>query len=151
MALERRQGSPATAGTCSWELGSLSLYVAGHRQWCSASFAHGVLATWGSLLWYYRTSLCGHTFLLLSLRCPVQRMLSKHGAPPSGSLPHADESVFQELPLWGGLQPSPISIVTSLSVRKPGIQVFLMILGFNFVFIEPDKIQLSDGSSIMLF
>lgn len=104
----------------------------------------------GSLLWYYRTSLCGHTFLLLSLRCPVQRMLSKHGAPPSGSLPHA-ESVFQELPLWGGLQPSPISIVTSLSVRKPGIQVFLMILGFNFVFIEPDKIQLSDGSSIMLF
>lgn len=146
MALERRQGTPATAGTCSWELGSLSLY----RQWCSASFAHGVLATWGSLLWYYRTSLCGHTFLLLSLRCPVQRMLSKHGAPPSGSLPHA-ESVFQELPLWGGLQPSPISIVTSLSVRKPGIQVFLMILGFNFVFIEPDKIQLSDGSSIMLF
>lgn len=64
MALERRQGTPATtAGTCSWELGSLSLYVAGHRQWCSASFAHGVLATWGSLLWYYRTSLCGHTFL----------------------------------------------------------------------------------------
>lgn len=48
MALERRRGTPATAGTCSWELGSLSLYVAGHRQWCSASFAHGVLATWGA-------------------------------------------------------------------------------------------------------
>lgn len=63
---------------------------------------------------------------------------------------HTLKSVFQELPLWGGLKPS-LSLVTSLSVRKPGIQVFLMIWGLNFVFIAPDKIQLSDGSSIMLF
>lgn len=63
--------------------------------------------------------------------------------------PPTPESVFQELPLWGGLQPSPVS--SHIFVRKPGIQVFLMILGFNFVFIAPDKIQLSDGSSIMLF
>lgn len=37
-----------------------------------------------------------------------------------------------------------------VDARKPGIQVFLMIWVL-IVFIAPDKIQLSDGSSIMLF
>lgn len=79
-------GTLAAAGMCSREPDSLSLSAAWHRL-CSASFAHGVLATWGSLLWYYRTSLCGHTLLLLCLRCPVwmafQARCSTFGQPPT--------------------------------------------------------------------
>lgn len=96
MALERRRGTPALQ---DMQLGTQlpKPTCARHRQWSS-------LATWGSLLWYYRTSFCGHTFLSkVSVRMAFQARCST-----SGSLPHA-ESVFQELPLWGGPQPSPIS------------------------------------------
>lgn len=45
MALERRQGTPATAGTCNWELGSLSLYCCRAQtvvqcQFCTWSPGH---------------------------------------------------------------------------------------------------------------
>lgn len=58
--------------------------------------------------------------------------------------------VFQELPLWGGPQGRLVSSHIIVYARKPA-RGFLDDLGFNFVFIAPDKIQLSHGSSIMLF
>lgn len=60
--------------------------------------------------------------------------------------------VFQELPLWGGAIGQPcLSTVMSCVCKEARNTGFLDDLGFNFVFIAPDKIQLSDGSSIMLF
>lgn len=138
MALERRRGTPALQ---DMQLGTRlpKPTCARHRQWSS-------LATWGSLLWYYRTSFCGHTFLCLRCLCG---WLSKRGAPPLAAS-HTLNLSSRSCPYGAGHSPA-LSLVISLSVRKPRIQVFLMILGFNFVFIEPDEIQLSDGSSIMLF
>lgn len=60
--------------------------------------------------------------------------------------------VFQELPLWGGATGQLcISTATSCVCKEAKNTGFLDDLGFNFVFIAPDKIQLSNGSSIMLF
>lgn len=57
--------------------------------------------------------------------------------------------VFQELPLWGGAIGQPCLNSHHVYARKPGIQVFLMILVL-IVFIAPDKKQLPDGSSIVI-
>lgn len=54
-------------------------------------------------------------------------------------------------PCGAGLPGQPFSSATSCVCKEARNTGFLDDLGFNFVFIAPDKIQLSDGSSIMLF